>query len=80
MKSFISHIFLYQAKEITKKVYSKIMNSMKMDTNKIDTIFMNSENSKTSETYRLLINLSDKINLKRGYIYVALSNISMYFT
>ena len=53
---------------------------MKMDTNKIDTIFMNSENSKTSETYRLLINLSDKINLKRGYIYVALSNISMYFT
>ena len=53
---------------------------MKMDTNKIDTIFMNSENSKTTETYRLLINLSDKINLKRGYIYVALSNISMYFT
>ena len=60
MKSFISHIFLYQAKEITKQPYSKIMNSMKMDTNKIDTIFMNSENSKTSETYRLLINLQIK--------------------
>ena len=36
------------------------MNSMKMDTNKIDTIFMNSENSKTSETDRLLINLQIK--------------------
>ena len=26
-------------------------------------IFINSENSKTSETHRLLINLPDKINL-----------------
>ena len=35
-------------------------------------MFTNSENSKTSETYRLLINLSDKVNLKRSDIYVAL--------
>ena len=41
---------------------------------------MNSENSKTSDTHRLLINLSDKINLKRSGKYVALSNLSIYYT
>ena len=30
----------------------------------MDTIFMNSENSKTSESPRLLLNLADKIKLK----------------
>ena len=30
----------------------------------MDTIFMNSENSKTSDPHRLLLNLPDKINLK----------------
>ena len=30
----------------------------------MDIIFMNSENSKTSEPYKLLLNLPDKINLK----------------
>ena len=43
-------------------------------------IFMNSKNSKTSDPHRLLLNLSDKINLKRSDKYVALSNLSMYFT
>ena len=32
---------------------------------------MNSENSKTSETYRPILNLSDKINLKKSDKYVA---------
>ena len=31
----------------------------------MDTIFMNSRNSKTSDTQRLLFNLSDKIDLKK---------------
>ena len=30
----------------------------------MDTIFMNSKNSKTSGLHRLLLNLTDKINLK----------------
>ena len=30
----------------------------------MDTIFMKSENSKTSDAHRLLLNLSDKGNLK----------------
>ena len=31
----------------------------------MDTIFMNSENRKTSDFHRLLLSLSDKINLQR---------------
>ena len=62
---------LYQAEEITKKVYNNIMNSTKSQY-KMDTIFMNSENSKLSELYRLLIKLSDKINLKKNNKYAAL--------
>ena len=54
---------LHQAKEITEKVHNNIMNSIKI-WNKMDTIFMNSENSKTSDPHRILLNLLDKINLK----------------
>ena len=32
----------------------------------MDTKFMSSKNSKTSDPRRLLLNLADKINLKRG--------------
>ena len=41
---------------------------------------MNSENSKTSDPYRLLLILSDKIKLKRSDKYVAISNLSIYYT
>ena len=41
---------------------------------------MNSENSKTSDHHWPLLNLSDKINLKRSNKYVALSNLSIYYT
>ena len=46
----------------------------------MDTIYMNSENSKTSDPHRLLLNLSDKMNLKRSDKYVALTNLSVYYT
>ena len=32
----------------------------------MDTIFMNSKNSKISDPYRLLLNLTDKISLERS--------------
>ena len=38
---------------------------------------MNSKNCKTSDPHRLLLNLTDKINLKRNDKYVTLSNLSM---
>ena len=46
----------------------------------MNTIFMNSENSKTSESHRLLLNLTDKIDLRRKDKYIALSNLSIYYT
>ena len=46
----------------------------------MNTIFMNSENSKTSNPHRLLLNLLDKIDLKTSEKYVALSNLSIYYT
>ena len=69
---------LYRAKEVTKKVYN-IMNSIKL-WNRMDAVFMNSENSKTSDPQRLLPNLTDKIKLKRSDKYVALTNLSIYYT
>ena len=46
----------------------------------MDTIFMNSKNSGSSDTHRLLLNLSDKIDLKISDKYVALSNLSNNYT
>ena len=46
----------------------------------MDTIFMNFENSKTSDPRKLLLSLSDKIILKRTDKYVALSKLSIYYT
>ena len=46
----------------------------------MDTIFMNLENSKTSDPCRLLLNLSNKVDLKRSDKYVALSNLGIYYT
>ena len=46
----------------------------------MDTIFMNSENSKTSEYHVLVIRLNDKLDLRIGQKTVALSNFSIYYT
>ena len=48
--------------------------------NRMNVIFMNFRDSKTSDPHRLLLNLSDKIDLKRSNKYVALSNLSIYYT
>ena len=44
------------------------------------TIFINSKNSKTSDLHRLLLILSDKIDVKGNDIYVSLSNLNIYYT
>ena len=46
----------------------------------MNAIFMNSENSKTSDHHKLLPNLTDKIDLRRKDKYTALSNLSIYYT
>ena len=68
---------LYRSKEITKKVYWVRINSLQ---NKMNTIFMNSENCKLSISHRIILNFTDKINLKWGNKYVALSNLSFFHT
>ena len=44
------------------------------------TIFMNSENSRTSEYHVLVFKLTNKLDLRRGQKTVALSNLSIYYT
>ena len=46
----------------------------------MDTIFMDSENSRTSEYHVLVLQLTDKLHLRRGQKTVALSNLSIYYT
>ena len=46
----------------------------------MNAIVINSQNNKTCDSHRLLLNVMDKINLKRSGKYVALSNLSIYYT
>ena len=44
------------------------------------TIFMNSQNSKTSDPHVLILKLTDKLDLTWGEKIIALSNLSIYYT
>ena len=46
----------------------------------MDTIFMNSENSKISKPHVIIVNLTDKIDLRRGEKNISLSNLGIYCT
>ena len=46
----------------------------------METIFMNTENSKTSELHRFKLNLTDKLNIKNPNKNMALANLSIYYT
>ena len=46
----------------------------------MDTIFMNSENIRTSKYHVLVLKLTDKIDLRRDKKSVALSNLSICYT
>ena len=46
----------------------------------MDTIFMNSENSKTSKLHVLILKLTNKLDLRIGEKVIALSNLSIYYT
>ena len=45
----------------------------------MNTVFMDSKNSKTSNSHRLLLNTWDKTILERSDKYVALSNIQVLY-
>ena len=46
----------------------------------MNTLFMNSENSKMSDPHRLSLNLADKTDLRWKDKYIALLNLSIYYT
>ena len=46
----------------------------------MDTIFMNSENSKTPKPHVLILKLTNKLDLRMGEKVIALSNLSIYYT
>ena len=69
---------LYQSKQITKKVYNNIIKFINIK--KMDTIFMNSENSKTLKPHVLILTFTNKFDLRIGKKVIALSNLSIYCT
>ena len=46
----------------------------------METIFMNTKNSKTNEPHRFRLDLTDKLNLKNLNKNMALANLSIYYT
>ena len=46
----------------------------------METIFMNTENSKTNESHRFRLDLTDNLNLKNPKKDMALANLSIYYT
>ena len=46
----------------------------------METIFMNTENSKTNEPHRFRLSLTDKLNLKNPNKNIALGNLSIFYT
>ena len=46
----------------------------------MDTIFMNSENSKISKPHVLTLKLTNKLDLKLDNKVIAISNLSIYYT
>ena len=45
----------------------------------MNTIFMNSENSKTSKSHVLALKLNSRLNLRIGEKVIALSSLSIYY-
>ena len=62
---------LYRSKKLTKFGWHYL---------KMETIFMNTENSKTSGPHRFKLDLTDKFHLKNLNKNMALANLSIYYT
>ena len=46
----------------------------------METIFMNTENSKTNELHKFFLNFSQRLDLISSNKHVALQNLSIYYT
>ena len=74
-KSNKSYIICIKKKKLLKSIqqYNELNKVMKQNGFYI-------ENSKTHDPHRLLLNHTDKINLKRSDKYVALLDLNIYYT
>ena len=45
----------------------------------MDTVFLNSENSKTSKSHIVILKLTDKLDFRRGEKSIVLSTLSIYY-
>ena len=75
-----SESLLNEIMQIVYSLYQSKTSLKKYTITKMDTIFMNSQNSKTSEPHILILKLTDKLDLRRGEKIIALSNLSIYYT
>ena len=71
-------IALAQGKTGNTSGFNKVFN--KVIIQKMNIIFMNPKNSKTSDPQRLLLNLIDKIDLSRKDKYISVSNLGICYT
>ena len=46
----------------------------------METIFMNTENSKTNDSHRFKLDLADKLNIKKSKKNMTLASLSIYYT
>ena len=46
----------------------------------METLFMNTENSESNEPHKFVLNLSQRLDLRSSNKYVALQNLSIYYT
>ena len=67
---------LYRSKKLTKTIYIDLINTIW----KMETIFMNTENSKTNEPHRFRLTLAGKLSLKDPNKNMALANLSICYT
>ena len=67
---------LYRSKKLTKNICKSVIDIIQ----NMETIVMNSENSKTSEPHRFKLDLTEKLNLKDPKKNIAWTNLSIYYT
>ena len=67
---------LYRSKQLKEQLYKSLVDIIC----NMETIFMNTENSKTSEPHRFKLDLTDKLNLKNPNKNMAVANLSIYHT
>ena len=64
---------LYRSKQLTEQLYKSLVDIIY----DMETIFMNTENSKTSEPHKFKLDLTDLKNPNKN---MALANLSIYYT